>query len=63
VTPEYGHGMDKPDLICPICRKDFTGFVMSVLRHCPKCLKLIPFLKDETVKVDHTCNGGDAGSR
>jgi hypothetical protein len=36
--------MPNPDLTCPVCRKNFTGYVLCATRPCSRCRKFIPFL-------------------
>jgi hypothetical protein len=37
----------KKDLVCPTCKKDFTGYDLAVTRVCERCSKLVPFLKEK----------------
>ena len=32
-------------LICPVCKKDFTGYDLRVMKGCERCGKLVPCLK------------------
>jgi hypothetical protein len=36
-----------PDLTCPVCRKNFTGYVLSCTKCCMRCRKFIPFLLEQ----------------
>lgn len=35
---------ERENLTCPVCKKDFTGYVLSVTEHCDRCGKFKPFL-------------------
>jgi hypothetical protein len=33
-------------LICPVCHKDFNGYVLCATCPCERCHKFVPFLRE-----------------